>query len=151
MSNELQVLEPNDRILHKGQVIPFTREHRRLAPDRLKPKVEQAIRMYAAGQLPSQEAAAAVAKIHPNRFATILNSPAGQAVVTNVRSQLEFQYQGLFKKFINVVSDGLDHPDPSVALAAASLYGRTQIGTKVKVELSAEDIIRAIMDGTYQE
>lgn len=119
-------------------------------PAKLKPKYEHAIVMYSLGKLASLEAASAVAGISKVRFSVLLNSPAGQAVVERVRKELDFRYQALQKKFIDVVEQALDHPDPAVALAGASLFAKTQIGTKVKVELSAEDVVQQLMQGTYE-
>lgn len=119
-------------------------------PMRIKPKVEQAIRLYACGQVESQKAAAVIAGISENRFSIVLNSPEGQSIVSKVRGELEFQYQSLFRQFIGVVKDAMNHPEPSVALAGAALFAKTQIGTKHSVVLSAEDVVRQIIEGTYR-
>lgn len=116
---------------------------------KIKPKMEQAIRMYACGQCADQKAAAAIAGVHPNRFSIVLNSSAGQAIVNSVRNELEFKYKAMFKKFIQVVGDAMDHADPAVALAGASLYAKTSVGMKHTVELTAEDVVQQIMNGTY--
>jgi hypothetical protein len=116
---------------------------------RIKPLQEQALRLYATGVVSSIEAAAVVAKCSSVRLIQLINSPAGQAVVDSVKSELDFRYQSLYKKFIQVVGDAMDHPEPAVALAGASLFAKTQIGTKHKVELSAEDIVQQIINGTY--
>lgn len=116
----------------------------------LKPKVEQAMKMYALGHFATQAEAAAYCGISETRFGSLCNSPEGQKVFEGVRAELELKYGFLYQKFVQVVSDALDHADPAVALAAANLYAKTQIGQKVRVELSAEDIVQQIMNGTYQ-
>lgn len=117
---------------------------------KIKPKHENAIRMFATGQVASIKAAAAIAGCHELYFSQILNSPQGQAVVSSVKGELDFKYQALYSKFIAVVDEAMSHPEPSVALAGASLFAKTQIGTKHTVELSAEDIVQQIINGTYQ-
>ena len=151
MEGELRTIEPASVQLRNGTVVPFSKERQRVTPRvNVNPRIALAIRAYTAGQLSNQEAAAAMAKCSTVRFNAVLNSPAGEAIVNEVRKQLETRYQNLFKKFIDVIEEGLDHPEPGVALAAANLYQKSQIGTKVKVELSAEDVIKQIMDGSYQ-
>lgn len=118
-------------------------------PIEVKPIVEQAIKLYALGKFTTQVEAAAYASMHPNRFNTILQSPAGQAILNEVRKELDFRFDSLFKKTIDVIDMALDHPEPSVALAGASLFLKTNKGTKVNVELSAEDVVQQIMSGTY--
>lgn len=119
-------------------------------PEIVSPKAEQAIAMYTIGQFKDQKEAAVVAGLSLNRFNIVLNSPAGQAVVARVRGEQEQRYQNLYRKFVDVVEQALDHADPAVALAGANLFAKTQVGTKVKVELSAEDIVQQIINGTYQ-
>lgn len=121
------------------------------SPAYLKPKQEQAVVLYTLGKLTTLEEAAAWAGIKKDRFSVILNSPAGQATVARVRGELDFKYQALYSKFIDVVSQALDHPNPQVALAGASLFAKTQIGEKHKYEISAEDVVKQIMAGTYAQ
>jgi len=115
------------------------------------PKYELAIRAYASGSVKTQAEAAKLAGVHPTRFGIVLNSNEGQKVVNRVRGELDFQYQALYKKYIEVIEMGLDHPEPAVALGAAKLFAQTQIGSKMNVVLTAEDIVKSIMDGTYEE
>lgn len=117
----------------------------------IRPKVDQAIRLYACGQVSSQKAAAVLAGIGENRFSILLNSPQGQAIVDSVRSELDFKYKSLYKKFIDVVSSAMDHADPAVALAGANLYAKTSVGTKHTVVLTAEDVVQQIINGEYKE
>lgn len=114
------------------------------------PKYELGIRAFASGSVKSQAAAAALAGINETRFGIVLNSPEGQKVVARVRGELDFKYQALYTKFIRVVEDAMDHPEPAVALAGANLFAKTQIGTKHNVVLSAEDVVASIMNGTYE-
>lgn len=138
MSNIAAVIDIND---HMPKPAPKVKP--------IKPKVEQAIRLYACGQVTSQKAAAALAGIHENRFSIVLNSPQGQEIVNSIRCELDFKYKALYQKFINVVSSAMDHVDPAVALAGASLYAKTSVGTKHTVELTAEDIVQQIINGGY--
>lgn len=119
---------------------------------KLTAKQELAIRMLACGQVANEKAAAAVAKCSTQRFSQILNSHLGQQVVARVRGELDFRYQNLYNKFIDVVELAMDHADPSVALAGASLFAKTQLGTKhtTKIELSAEDVVSQIINGDYE-
>jgi hypothetical protein len=118
---------------------------------RIKPKHEQAIVLFATGQVSSVKAAAAVAGCTASHMSAMLNSPAGQTIVERVKGELDFKYQSLYTKFIDVVSDAMSHPEPSVALAGANLFAKTQIGTKHTVQLSAEDIVQQIINGSYQK
>jgi hypothetical protein len=116
---------------------------------KVKPKHESAIRMYACGQVDSIKSAAVLAGTHEVYFSQLLNSPQGQKIVESVKGELDFKYQRLYARFIDVVGDAMNHPEPAVALAGASLFAKTQIGTKHKVELSAEDVVQQIINGTY--
>lgn len=118
---------------------------------KIKPKMEQAIRLFACGQVSSQKAAAVLAGVGENRFSIVLNSPQGQAIVDSVRSELDFKYKSLYKKFIDVVSSAMDHADPAVALAGANLYAKTSVGMKHNVVLTAEDVVQQILNGEYHE
>lgn len=144
-------------VVPKAEVIPINqRTGKPFSPvqmkvEKIKPKIEQAIRLWCVGKFLTLQEASAYAGINPNRMTTILNSPAGQAIVTAVRGEQDFAYQNLYQKFIEVVGDAMNHPEPAVALAGANLFAKTQIGTKHKVELSAEDIVQQIMSGTYQK
>jgi hypothetical protein len=120
-------------------------------PKSVSPGIELGIRALASGACSTHKAAAALAGCSETRFGTVLNSPEGQKVVNRVRGELDFKYQALYKKYIDVVEMGLDHPEPSVALAAANLFAKTQIGTKTNVVLTAEDVVQSIMNGTYEE
>lgn len=136
-----------------GELVAFkTRDGAEPKPQvRIKPKMEQAIRMFACGQVTSQKAAAVLAGVGENRFSIVLNSPQGQAIVDAVRGELDFRYQSLYKKYIDVVSNAMDHADPAVALAGASLYAKTNIGMKHKVAMTAEDVVQQIINGEYTE
>jgi hypothetical protein len=119
--------------------------------DRLRPRIEMAIRLYATGQVDTIEAAAKLGKCSATYLSEILNTPAGQGLVNKIQGELDFKYQTLYSKFINIVGNAMDHPDPAVALAGANLFAKTRIGQKIKVELSAEDVVKSIVEGTYQE
>ena len=136
-----------------GALVPFRQKDGAEAKPqiRIKPKMEMAIRMYACGQVSSQKAAAVLAGVGENRFSIVLNSPQGQAVVDSVRSELDFKYKALYKKFIDVVSNAMEHVDPAVALAGASLYAKTSVGMKHNVVLTAEDVVQQIIKGEYTE
>lgn len=110
-----------------------------------------AIRLYATGQVDTIEAAAKLGKCSATYLSEILNTPAGQGLVNKIQGELDFKYQTLYSKFINIVGNAMDHPDPAVALAGANLFAKTRIGQKIKVELSAEDVVKSIVEGTYQE
>lgn len=116
----------------------------------LKPKIAMAVRMYACGQVSTQQAAAVLAGVKLCRFNEALHSPEGQDIVRRVQQELDFRYQALYTKFINVVDEAMSHVDPAIALAGASLYAKTQIGTKTKIELTAEDVVKQIIEGTYR-
>lgn len=120
-------------------------------PKSVSPGIELGIRALASGQCKTQVEAARLAGVHPNRFNQVLNSTEGQKVVNRVRGELDFEYQALYRKYINVVDMALDHPEPAVALAGAKLFAQTQIGTKTNVVLTAEDVVQSIMNGTYEE
>jgi hypothetical protein len=117
----------------------------------LLPFEEHAIRMYSTGQCVTKTEGAALAKTTIPKFNKLLNSVQGQKIVDSVKSELEFEYGRLFKQFIEVVAAAMQHPEPSVALAGAKLFASTQIGTKHKVELSAEDIVQQIISGQYSK
>lgn len=117
----------------------------------IRPKIEEAIKLYTLGQLPDKQTAARFAGVNANWFSILFNSPEGQAIVNSTRQQLEFQYQALYKKFVKVVGEALDHPDPAVALAGANLFAKTSVGTKTTVNLTAEDVVQSILNGSYQE
>jgi hypothetical protein len=114
---------------------------------RLKPATEMAIRMYALGKYSTEQAMAASGLTTKARWSMILNSPAGQACMTEVRGELEHKFQAQFSKVIDVLDQGLDHPEPSVALASASLWLKTNRGSKVEVKVTAEDLVQQLMGG----
>lgn len=115
----------------------------------IKPRVEQALRMYACGMYKTQHEAAVAAGLKDGRFSIVINSDQGQKILNSVRGELDLRYQTLYNKFIDVVESALDHADPAVALAGASLFAKTQIGTKIRAELTAEDVVQQLLNGTY--
>lgn len=117
----------------------------------VQPAVEQAIKLYTLGKYRTQAEASAACGISEVRFNVILKKPEGQKIVEQVREALDMQFQNLFTKVVDVIGSALDHADPAIALAGANLYLRTTKGTKVNVELSAEDVVQQIMNGHYQE
>lgn len=114
---------------------------------KLTPKVEMAIRLYACGKGTWEECGRLAGGIHKNTLIQAYGSSAGQALAAEVRSELEEKFQGLFEKAINVIDMGLQHPEPSVALASANLWFKTARATKVEVKLTAEDLVQKIMNG----
>jgi len=144
MSNELVVINPNTNR-------PYSTTSNNEGFYKITPKLEQALVLYATGQVRDSKEAAKLARCSYSRFANLINTPRGQAVVERVRGELDFRYQALYKKFIDVVEEAMDHIEPSVALAGAALFAKTQIGTKHKIELSAEDIVQQLLTGTYQK
>jgi hypothetical protein len=64
-----------------------------------------------------------------------------------VRNELEDKFQAQFRKVVNVLDQGLDHPEPQIALAAANLWLKTNRGSKVEVKVTAEDLVAQIMGG----
>jgi len=116
----------------------------------LSPKVATAIRLYATGRYTIEEAAKACRMSH-DRLSVALSDPRGQEIMRRVQAELDHRMQGLYEKVINTLEEGLDHPDASVALAAANLWLRTTKGQKVEVNLTAEDVVQRIMNGTWED
>jgi hypothetical protein len=129
----------------KGQGMNCAVISDRKATRRLKPLQEQALRMYAIGKYDWDEARVAAGVKSKAEWSLILNSQAGQAVVSEVRGILEDKFQAQFSKVVDVLGQGLDHPDPQVALASASLWLKTNRGSKVEVKITAEDLVAQLM------
>lgn len=129
---------------------PIHENVKRLEPEPTPtPAQEQAIILYALGKFRTKQEAAAACGIGPTRFGVIINSPAGKAILKRVREELNFRLSSLYEKYIDAIEEGLDSPDFGIRLAAAKLYQSTEIGEKVNVQVSAEDVVRQIMQGTY--
>jgi hypothetical protein len=112
----------------------------------LSPQQEIAMRMYATGQLSRKQLPEHLG-VSSSRCTQLINSKAGQQCIAEVRGELEHRFQAQFEKVLDVIDDGLVHPEPSVALAAANMWMKNARASKVEVRITAEDLIGKIMSG----
>lgn len=112
----------------------------------LSPKLEQAVRLWTIeGEEIKTIALRCGLDVSTLRYA--INSPQGKAITAGVRGALDHKFQGLFTKVIDTVREGLEHPDPTIALASANLWLRHNKTTEIKVTLTAEDIVQRLIAG----
>ena len=112
------------------------------------PSVQQtlALQLYACGEIDKKEMSARLG-IKDARTNTLIESRAGQEIIARVRGEQEFRFQAMFKKTLDVLEDGLNHPEPSIALASANMWFKNARATKVEIKVTAEDLIGKIMSG----
>ena len=113
-----------------------------------RPNIQQtlALQLYACGELTKKEMGARL-NIGDARTNTLIESRAGQDIIARVRGDLEFRFQAMFKKTLDVIEDGLNHPEPSIALASANMWLKNARAQKIEVKITAEDLIGKIMNG----
>lgn len=75
----------------------------------------------------------------------LLKSPLGIHYLASLQSLLDVEFDALYKDVIGCIKIGLGHSEPTVYLGAANLWLRTN-KTKVKIELSAEDVVKGIIE-----
>lgn len=112
----------------------------------LSPQTEYATRLFATGKFSAHQAAAHAGMSY-SHFHRVINSPPGQALINQLRSIQEEEFQSQFQKVIEVVGAALDHQDPAIALAGANLWLKACRKQKVEVEITAEDLVQKIMGG----
>jgi len=112
---------------------------------KLSPKHKLALRLYACGYS-EEEAAAAVGLTQPS-ISYVVDSDVGRAYLEKLNRELEGELQRQFGEVVNVIKSALRCGDPKIQLAAAGLWSRLAGRQKIKVELSAEDVVRELMQG----
>lgn len=131
----------SDRLLTPGTLEKRTR--------RIHPAVDLALRTYyTTGR--TLEECAAVNNVKVSLLRSMVNSTEGEALRAQVQGDLDRHFQSLYKKVIRVLDDALEHPEPSVALAGANLWLKSNKGTKVEVTLTAEDVVKKLMETREQ-
>ena len=97
------------------------------------PKIELTIRLFYAGGISLPEACKATG-VSYNRAWIVLHSDFGQALVKQIKGELNDEFEALQKKVTKVINDGLDDVKIEIALAAASIWLRAQKEQKFKIE-----------------
>jgi len=132
--------------MNNAREIGFNQNGYTVGGSNIGPRMEQAVRLYACGKYSAEQVAKQVGCAKGSLIAA-WNSPQGQAIADTIRGDLENRFQGLYSKVIDVLGEALDHDEPSVALAAASLWLKSGKAKKVEVSLTAEDLVQRIMSG----
>jgi hypothetical protein len=110
-----------------------------------KSKVELGLRFFAAGlNIPT---AAGVAKCSAQAVRNLLNSERGRELLRNIRLELDEEFKSLYRASIQVLRDNLSHADPGIAQKAADTVLKYQKEMKITVEMTAEDLVKAILEG----
>ena len=122
-------------------VIPFVQRSTRVRQD--EGAVEYAARLFASGIL--LDRACEIANIRPYRLREFLNSSQGKTLLESIRGELDEEFKNLYAQTIDILYTDMRHPDPKVHLAAASLYLRHAKEIKVKMDITAEDLVKKIM------
>lgn len=115
----------------------------------LRPQHKLALRLLAAGM--TREEVAQATRLSLSRIGQLVHSERGRRYLQEVEAELEEQFRYLYRGVIEALREGLQHSDPTVRLAAASLWLRAQ-KNKVRVEFSAEDVVQQLLrQGGLQE
>ncbi len=109
------------------------------------PRIELGCRLYLCGMKLTD--AAKYSKCSANGIMFALGTQEGIELKQKVRSELDDSFKNLQRKAIDVIDKALDSPSPAIALDGANLFLRTMKETKVKVELTAEDIVARLLRG----
>lgn len=105
--------------------------------------VEYGARLFASGVL--LDRACEIAHIRPYRLREFLNSSQGKALLESIRSELDEEFKNLYAQTIDTLYHDLRNPNPQVHQGAASLFLRHAKEIKVKLDITAEDLVKKIM------
>ena len=137
----LEEREEEDKVITLP-VEPFVEAHReRIRQD--EGAVEYAARLFSSGIL--LDRACEIANIRPYKLRDFLNSSKGKNLLESIRNELDEEFKNLYAQTIDVLYTDLRHPDPKIHLAAASLYLRHAKEVQVKLDITAEDLVKKIM------
>lgn len=116
----------------------------RETPWHMTPGIELAIRLKCLGL--DVRRVSRLTNIAPGRILREMIKPEGQAIIEQVRRELDQEFKFLHKKVLGVISNALDSSDANTALSAANLWLKVEKENKIKIELSAEDIIQQLFE-----
>lgn len=110
------------------------------------PVMDQAIRSYAVTGKPATELAKAY-NLDVGYLRAYIRSSIGKRIIAEVTGELDHRFQCLYGDVIDTLEQAIKHSDPGVALAGTGQWLKHAKGTKVHVEISAEDVVQKIMSG----
>lgn len=120
------------------------RNARRRAQRPLSGKEELGLRLFYCG-LTAREAARR-AGLRDVALFQCINTEQGQELKKRVHEELEDTFRSLESRVHTVLKEALESPNAQIALAGASLWLRSVKERTVKVELTAEDIVRKLVE-----
>jgi hypothetical protein len=116
---------------------------------RARTKVELGFRFFAAGlTIPM---ASKAAKCSCTAVKKMLDSEQGRELLKNIRLELDEEFKNLYRISIQVLRESMSSVDPKTRLDAANTLFRYQKEMKISVELTAEDLVKQIVSGTFKD
>lgn len=115
----------------------------------LSPRYEYAIRLKMIGW--STVAAAKEARTTGKKLMEAYTSKEGVDLQRKVRGELDNEFKNLQILVLRAVEKGLKSEEPQVFLGAANLWFKAERETKLKIELTAEDIIKDLLEKRREE
>lgn len=107
-------------------------------------KMEFALRLYGAGLTLTE--AASRANVSISQLWKRSHTPEGIKIFDEVRRDMDLELQSLGKHVVTVLRKAVTSPSPQIALAGAKLWIQATKDTKIKIELSAEDIVKELLN-----
>lgn len=111
----------------------------------ISPKMELALRLHVFGAK-ELKVAAEEAGVSYNGLSRVLRTDQGRKMIEHLRSLVDEEFKNRSLKVLGVLDVALDHADPKIALAGASLWMKYYRPQRIDVSLSAEDVVKKMME-----
>jgi len=118
---------------------------------RLSKRARHALRLVASGR--TQTEAARETGLTQTHVSRLVNSDIGRKYLAEVEAAIDREFSRLMGQVVDVLREGLRSPDRKERLEAARIYlsARRHTGVKVSVGVSAEDVVKELMDKPKDE
>jgi hypothetical protein len=110
----------------------------------LKPNVELGIRLKLSGL--DHHIAGKAADVEPDLILKALQTEPGKKLQERFRTEMETDFKNLQSLVVQSIEKCLRSADPQVSLGAANLWLRTEKEARLKVEFTAEDVIKDLLE-----
>lgn len=115
---------------------------------KLSSKGKMAVRLHAVGY--SIQEISAITKLSQSHIRKLIAMPESQAYLEHVLGELEQEFRLLYGKVVQALRECLMSDDGQLRIAAANLWLRTTKEQRVKVTVTAEDVIRKLYETPQQ-